>query len=118
MARRWHRYLQWGLRGLVVADGDEIAKDLAADVSPFIEYFLGGRPVRISDLAGTENSPPRQRPLTSSMPLNSLAALARGSRAFPPYAATSSSALAVPARSKWQGLYIAAGVVRLPIGGH
>jgi hypothetical protein len=40
-----------------VADGDEIAKDLAADVSPFIEYFLGGRPVRISDLAGTENTP-------------------------------------------------------------
>src|ERR1700736_4008876 len=51
------RYLQWRLRGLVVADGDEIADDLAADVSPFIEYFLGGRPVRISDLAGTENTP-------------------------------------------------------------
>ena len=52
--------------------------------------------------------PPRQRPLTSSTPLNNLAALARGSRGFPPYAATSSSALAgmspPPRRFGWHSM--------------
>ena len=49
------RYFQWGLRGLVVADGDEIAEDLVADVSPLLEYFLGRRPILVTDLASAEN---------------------------------------------------------------
>src|SRR5580704_13512193 len=46
------RYFQWGFRGLVVADGDEIAEDLVADVGPLLEYFIRGRPFCIADLAG------------------------------------------------------------------
>ena len=51
------RYFQWGLRGLVVAYGYEIAEDLVADVCPLLDYFLGRRPVRIADLASPENAP-------------------------------------------------------------
>jgi hypothetical protein len=51
------RYFQRGLRGLVVADGDEITEDFVADVSPLLEYFLGGGPSLVPDLAGSEKTP-------------------------------------------------------------
>ena len=38
-----------------MADGDEIAEDLVADVGPSLEYFLGRRPILVADLAGAEN---------------------------------------------------------------
>ena len=40
---------------LVVADGNEVAEDLDADVGPFFEYFLGRRPILVVDLAGAED---------------------------------------------------------------
>src|SRR5260370_15836155 len=49
------RYLQWGLRGLVVADGDEIPEDLVADVGPSLEYFVGRQPIPVTDLAGAKD---------------------------------------------------------------
>ena len=49
------RYFQWGLRGLVVADGDEIPEDLVADVGPSLEYFLGRQPIPVTDLAGAKD---------------------------------------------------------------
>ena len=49
------RYFQWGLRGLVVAYGNEIAEDFVADVGPSLEYFLGRRPLLVADLAGAED---------------------------------------------------------------
>jgi hypothetical protein len=42
------RFFQWGLRGLVVADGDEIAEDFVADVGPSLVFALkkkGLRPI-------------------------------------------------------------------------
>src|SRR6516162_1735514 len=41
---------------LVVADGDEIADDLVADVGPSLEYLLGRRPILVADLAGAEDA--------------------------------------------------------------
>ena len=38
-----------------MADGDEIADDLVADVGPSLEYFLGRRPILVPDLAGAED---------------------------------------------------------------
>jgi hypothetical protein len=38
-----------------VADGNEIADDLVADVGPSLEYFLGRRPILAADFAGAEN---------------------------------------------------------------
>ena len=49
------RYFQWGLRGLVVAYGNEIAEDFVADVGPSLEYFFGRRPAVVAYLAGAEN---------------------------------------------------------------
>src|SRR6202035_2448413 len=46
-----------GRRGLVVADGNEIAEDLVADVSPLLDYLLGRRPILVADLASAENPP-------------------------------------------------------------
>src|SRR5260370_37016038 len=45
-----------GAAWLVVADGDEIADDLVADVGPSLEYFLGRRPILVADLAGAKNA--------------------------------------------------------------
>src|SRR6478672_7547236 len=39
-----------------MADGDEIADDLVADVGSSLEYFLGRRPVLVADLAGAEDA--------------------------------------------------------------
>ena len=41
---------------LVVADGDEIADDLVADVGPCLEHLLGRRPILVADLAGAEDA--------------------------------------------------------------
>ena len=38
-----------------MADGNEVLEDLVADVSPFLEHFLGRRPVLVADLAGAED---------------------------------------------------------------
>ena len=40
---------------LVVANGNEIAEDLVADVGSCLEYFLGRRPILIADFAGAED---------------------------------------------------------------
>ena len=51
------RYFQWGLRGLVVAYGNEIAEDLVANVCPLLEYFLGRRPIlAVMDFASAEDT--------------------------------------------------------------
>src|SRR6267142_3076618 len=44
-----------GAAWLVVADGDEIADELVADVGPSPDYFLGRPPVLVADLAGAED---------------------------------------------------------------
>src|SRR5712672_2581678 len=50
-----HQILPVGVKRLVMADGDEIAEDLVADVGPALEHFLGRRPVLVADLAGAED---------------------------------------------------------------
>ena len=40
-----------------MADGDEITEDFVADVGPLLEYFLGGGPSLVPDLAGSEKTP-------------------------------------------------------------
>jgi hypothetical protein len=39
-----------------VADGDEITEDFVAAVGPLLEYFLGGGPSLVPDLAGAEDA--------------------------------------------------------------
>jgi hypothetical protein len=91
-----------------VAYGNEIADDLVADVSPSLEYFLGCWPILVADLAGAENMPAAPASFDVLDAFEQLAALARGSRAFPPYAAASSSALAgmspPPRRFGWHSV--------------
>ena len=74
-----------------MAYGNEIAEDLVADVGPSLEYFLGRRPVRIADLASAKNTPAAPASFDAFEQLGGFGA--RVTR-FPPYAATSSSALA------------------------
>jgi hypothetical protein len=87
------RYFQWELRGLVVAYGYEIAEDLVADVGPLLDYFLGGGPSLVPDLAGSEKTPVAPASFDVFDAFEQLGGLVRGSRVLPPYAATNSSAL-------------------------
>jgi hypothetical protein len=77
-----------------VAYGYEIADDLVADVGPSLEYFLGRRPVLVPDLAGAKNMAAAPASFDVFDAFEQLGGFGARVTRFPPYAATSSSALA------------------------
>ena len=77
-----------------MAYGHEIADDLVADVGPLIEYFLGRRPILVADLASAENPPAAPASFDFLDAFEQLGGFGARVTRFPPYAATSSSALA------------------------
>ena len=87
-----------------MADGDEIADDLVADVGPLLEYFLGRQPILVMvDFACSKD--PAAAPASFDVldALNSLAALAR-SLSMPPISAALAGMSPPPRRFGWHSM--------------
>ena len=75
-----------------MAYGYEIAEDLVTDVGPLLEYFLGRRPILVTNLAGAEDAVAAPASFDVLDAFEQLGGL--GTAVFFPTAATSASALA------------------------